>query len=101
MLRPRGRLSTIALVLLTLVVGYAVVTHGGDQPPDSNLSLLCLGLVAIAASFWLFATNAASGGGRIVEIAALLLPAYVLFQLLPLPLASLRVISPTRAEVAD
>jgi O-antigen ligase len=96
----RGR-STIALVLLTAVISYAVVSQGGDAPPDSNISLFVLGLVAIAGSFTLFATGPASAGSRIVEVAALLFPAWIAFQLVPVPIAALRVISPTRAEVAD
>ena len=50
----RGR-STGALVALSLAVGYAVVTHGGDAPDDSALSLAVLGLTAIAVAFLIFA----------------------------------------------
>src|SRR5947207_14073097 len=96
----RGQ-SVAALVLLTLVVGYAVLEHGGDQPADSNLSLCILGLAAIAASFSPSVITRLSLGGRIVAIAALCLPGYIAFQLIPLPLAVLRIASPTRAEIAD
>jgi O-antigen ligase/tetratricopeptide (TPR) repeat protein len=97
----RGR-SIVALAFLTFVVGYAVVGHGGDEPFDSSLALLILGLVAIAGSFSLFAAASASVVNRGVVAAALLFfPAYIAFQLVPLPLAALRVVSPTRAEVAD
>ena len=42
-----GRWFSIStLVLLTVVVGYALVTHGGDELPKSSLSLFALGLAA-------------------------------------------------------
>src|SRR5205814_8434834 len=97
-----GRWFSIStLVLLTVVVGYALVTHGGDELPKSSLSLFALGLAAIAGSFWLFAAGSVSRAERTVEVAALFLPPYIAFQLVPLPLAALRVLSPTRAEVAN
>jgi O-antigen ligase/tetratricopeptide (TPR) repeat protein len=93
----RGR-SFAALALLTVVVGYAVVSHGGDAPHDSTLSLAALGLTAIAAAFLLGAAGDPLDG-RAVQLAVLLFPAYIAFQLLPQRLAILRVLSPTRAEV--
>jgi O-antigen ligase len=94
----RGQ-SIAALVLVTFVVGYAVVEHGGDQPFHSSLSLFLLGLVAATGSVFLYAP--APFVGRAVIGAGLLLPAYITFQLIPLPLAIVRIVSPTRAEIAD
>src|SRR5438093_656096 len=89
-----GGVFAAAVVALSLAVGYAVVTHGGDAANDSTLSFAALGLTAIAASFLLRAGGDAPGG-RAVEVAVLLFPAYLLFQLVPLPLGILRVVSPT------
>ena len=98
---PGAAGSAFCLGLLTLAVAYAVVTHGGDAPFDSSVSLLLVGLAAVAASFFSFSSSSASTGDRVLGLAALLFPAYVLLQLVPLPLAVLRVVSPTRAEIAD
>jgi hypothetical protein len=50
--------------------------------------LLALGLLAMAA-------------GRAARWTTALLPAYVLLQVLPLPVATLRALSPARAEMVD
>ncbi len=100
MMLGRGR-SSIALIPLTLVVGYAVVRRGGDAPFDSSLSLFLIGLVAVAGSVYLFAPVPASVLDHIVSVAALLFPLYIALQLASLPLAILKVVSPTRAEVAE
>src|SRR5256885_17155454 len=83
--------SILCLSLLTVAVGYAVVTHGGDGLFDASLSLLVLGLAAVVGA------GRASGGVESVDailVAAALLPAYVALQLVPLPLAGLRVAFP-------
>src|SRR5947207_11283743 len=96
-----GRGQTIAaLVLLTFIVGYAVIQHGGDEPFDSNLSLVVVAVVAITGSVCV-SPSFVSALDRTVVGAALLFPAYIAFQLVPLPLGILTVVSPTRAEVAS
>jgi O-antigen ligase len=101
-LHPSGRpASTFSLGLLTLAIGYAVVTYGGDRPADTYLVLLLVGLAGIVDSFSRAAGRPLSPGDRLIALAALLLPAYVAFQLVPLPIGFLRVAAPTRAEIAS
>ena len=95
-----GGRSAIALVLLTGVVGYAVVTHGGDSAFDSSLSLFLLGFVGLTGSAYLSTPVPSRDLDRILSIAVLLFPIYIAFQLAPLPLAVLKFISPARAEIA-
>ena len=57
---------------------------------------LGLGLVVLACGF-----GRAPGPGRVLGWALALLPAYVLFQAVPLPLAVVRVLSPARGRMLD
>ena len=85
------------LAFLTLIVGYAVFRAGGRSFIDWNVCLLSLGVVAL---FWL-RTGAADMAPVEPWLAwtVLLPPAYVAMQLVPLPMALLRVLSPARAEL--
>src|SRR5687767_890067 len=91
--------STLCLVLLTVATAYAVATHGGDAPHDSNTVLLIVGLAAIVGSRSVISRRPAAGSERLIGVAALLFPAYAAFQLVPLPLPILGIVSPTRAEL--
>ncbi len=62
--------------------------------------LLALGVLAIVFSV-ARPRDQSSGPGRMVLWTSVLLPAYVLFQVIPLPLAVLRLLSPARAEMVD
>ena len=84
----RGIRNVLALVGLTGVVGYAAFQSGGVERTGRYGILLALGLLAMAA-------------GRAARWTAVLLPAYVLLQVVPLPVAALRVLSPARAEMVD
>jgi O-antigen ligase len=84
--------------LLAVAVGYAVATHGGDSPFESSISLVLLAVAALVAGN---ATDPKAPRDRIVDSAALLFPAYVAFQLVPLPVGLLRIVSPTRSEIVD
>ena len=91
----------MCLALLTLALAYAVVTHGGGALPDSNVTLLVVALAGIARSFRISPKHPFSEPERLFMVPLLLLPAYLAFQLIPLPLPVLRILSSTRAEITD
>ena len=91
------RRPILCLTLLALTWGYAVFQGGGVLPQHWNLCLLALGAVALL--FWIGRPAGESSAplGPVVRWLALLLPAYVAFQLLPLPASVLGILSPERA----
>jgi O-antigen ligase len=93
--------SYIYLGVLALAHGYAVFQYGGSTITGWNVCLLLLGLVAVA--YWLRTASAdlAPPMEPWFGWAVLLVPSYVALQLVPLPLSLLRVLSPTRARIAD
>ena len=93
--------QTFYLGLLTIALGYGVVQHGGDDLADWNVCLLILGLTAIV--YWLRTSSAdlAPPMEPWLGWAVLLLPSYVAFQLLPLPLFLLKILSPARAGILE
>lgn len=96
---PAGLRSRITLALLTCAVGYAALTGGGDQPLDSTIVVFIVGLAALVG---VSAADRPDAGPRDpVLLAALLLPLYIVVQLIPLPLSIIGVVSPVRAEVAE
>ena len=92
---------TVCLALLTSALGYAVVTHGGGAPHDANVTLLVIALAGIAHSFRSSPKHLFSKPERVLIVPLVLLPAYLAFQVVPLPLPVLRILSPIRAEIAD
>jgi putative inorganic carbon (hco3(-)) transporter len=94
-------LSIGCLGALAFVVSYCVIRYGGGGPVDWSFSLLVLGLSALVFRISATQDPAFSRVERIAIWAALLFPAYVAFQLVPLPLFLLRIVSPVRAEIAD
>src|SRR5436190_939790 len=89
------------LVLPTVAIGYAAITHGGDQPLEWSVCGLILGLAGVVCWVWPLRPQPSSPLDRVVLWAALFFPAYVVFQLVPLPLFLVRILNPTRAEIAD
>jgi O-antigen ligase len=89
------------LGLLAVLLGFAVLSHGGIPLTNWNVCLLMLGL--LAAVYWLRTPNAdlAPPLDPWLAWAAVLLPLYIAFQLVPLPVPLLRVLSPARAELLD
>ena len=96
---PVGFRSRLTLVLLTLAVAYSALMAGGDLSLDSNITLLVVGLASLAG----VASIDRRDGGPLdpVLLAALLLPVYIVVQLVPLPLPLLAVVDPARAEIAE
>src|SRR5437016_3484072 len=90
----------LRLLWLSAIFGYAVYHRGGVDAPEWNWCLLALGLLALF-SWWPFKPRIAPPLDRWFAWALLLLPLYVAFQLVPLPQAVLRLISPARAKLVD
>ncbi len=91
---------SIALVLLSLALIWTVFAKGGVYPSDWSVTLLAVGGTA---SFYSVATDRRSRVPALGKTASLLIvavPCYVGFQLLPLPLPILRILSPARESLA-
>ena len=99
MIRPAS--WTLCLCLLSLPLAYAVFTGGADDARAFSVTVFDLGLAGLAGSLLLFRAAPASRPERVINAAALFFVAYVAFQLVPLPIWLLRVLSPTRADVAE
>ena len=89
------------LVAITGVLGYAVFRSGGVVRPDRYVYLLALGLLTLVHSLCVSTAGRAPALDRRLSWPVLLLFCYVAFQLLPLPLSWMRVISPARAELLE
>src|SRR5260370_24582979 len=87
------------LALSGLALGYAAFFYGGVLPENWHVCLFALGL--ITATHWIFLRKPQ----RAPELEpwlrwpAFLLPGYLGFELIPLPLSVLRILSPARAEL--
>jgi len=85
----------LPLLLLSAAFSYAVFQKGGVWSQDWNIFLLILGLLAL---FYRPRTPVP----RLepwLRWPLILLPCYAAFQLLPLPIPLLRILSPARAEI--
>ncbi|PYR38988.1 MAG: hypothetical protein DMF89_27030 [Acidobacteria bacterium] len=93
--------ALVSYGLLILAVGYVIAAHGGIEQADWSVSLALLGLGALICPFSRSRTTASlSLAARVSLAASFLLLAFVAFQLVPLPTLILRLLSPTRAEIA-
>ena len=90
----------VCFSLISIALGYAVFNQGGQPSLAWNTSLLIIGAGAV---FYTLAVSRADrrAFGTLVGWSVLLPPAYVGFQLLPLPLPVLRILSPARAKLID
>jgi O-antigen ligase len=80
------------------VLAYAAFQWGGVVRTDQYEYLLVLGLLAIVLSLGRARDRWAALPGAVVRWTLAILPAYVLMQVVPLPVAVLRALSPARAE---
>lgn len=97
--RPNWTLVIFSISLLALAVLWAAITGGGDSRFDSGVVLLLVGLAGLAGVPALARDTSRPRDG-LLTAAAILLPAYVAFQLIPLPAAILHLLSPARADLA-
>ena len=108
--RVRLRITVPLLLLLTILESYAVLflstpiaqsdRAGRD---DRNIFFFIAGVLGLAFSVYATrhkAQNRSEPDGALGWL-AVLLPCYAAFQLLPLPLFALRILSPARAKLAE
>jgi O-antigen ligase len=83
---------------LAIGLGYAVLEEGGRSFVEWNVCLLLIGLVALV--YWRRTAPAdlAPSIEPWLAWAVVIAPAYVAFQLVPLPVFVLKILSPIRAE---
>ena len=88
-----------ALALLAAALAYGVYYEGGVLPVFWDVSLLIVSAVAVI--YWLVSPRAglAPAIGPWLGWTVLIAPAYVGFQLIPLPVSWLRILSPDRARM--
>ena len=96
---PLDRAGAIALTGLGAVYAFAVAHYGGASAADWNLCLLGLGVLALV--YWVGAAgpDRAPAMEGWLRWALMLLPAYVLFQMLPLPASWIELMAPHRGEI--
>ncbi|MBV9303349.1 MAG: O-antigen ligase family protein [Acidobacteriaceae bacterium] len=94
-----SRLIIVALFLASLALAWSVFCNGGIEASDWGVTLLILGCVSVC--YWLFSRRIR----RAPPLAAwlrwliLLLPVYLIAQLVPLPGSVLQILSPSRASL--
>lgn len=93
-------LLTTAIAMLGAAVAWAAFTGGGDDRVNSSIVLLIVGVAGLIA-MPAIARQPSRPRDRLLTGAALLLPAYVAFQLVPLPVSLLQMLSPARADLAN
>jgi putative inorganic carbon (hco3(-)) transporter len=101
-LRPlRVLFPYVFLAILTFALGYAAFQSGGVEFSNWIPSLLCIGLTSVLYLLQTRSSPAVSFDNSWLGSVTLLLPLYVAFQLLPLPVWLLRLISPERAHLVN
>ena len=94
----RGPLLALCFVFLSLA--WLIFFGAGVRQTEWNAALLFLG--AAALFYWTFRSGQTPPGLHNWHLIALwALPLYAAFQLLPLPLSILRILSPARALIAE
>jgi O-antigen ligase len=95
----RSALGT--LIVFGGVLAYTTFEWGGVVRTGRYEYLLILGLLAVAWSLAHRGEDQLPRLDRVLRWTAVLLPVYALLQVIPLPVAVLRLVSPARAEVVD
>ena len=90
----------IPLIALALSLAWALLLRAGVYPSDWVSTLVFVGCIALMYWFFVRRRLLAPPLARWVRLAIWALPCYCAFQLLPLPLALLRFLSPARAQMA-
>ena len=95
------RVQWLYLGPLAGALGFAVLRHGGRALFDWNISLLVVAVCAISYRLTTPVSRLAPAMEKLPRTLALLVPAYFLFQLVPLPMFLVRILSPERARILD
>jgi O-antigen ligase len=90
----------VTLVILASALGYSVWQSGGVERADWNFSLVLIGASALLYWSSVRRNDRAAALEPVLRWPLILLPAYVLLQLVPLPVAWLEILSPARAQLA-
>ena len=96
-----NRQAVLVPLVLAGVLAYTTFQWGGVVRTGRYQYLLILGLLAMLLSLGRSLEEWSPLPNRVLRWTATLLPAYVLLQVVPLPVAVLRVLSPARAEAMD
>jgi O-antigen ligase len=96
-----NRRAVLVLIVLAGVLAYTTFQWGGVVRTGRYQYLLVLGLLAMLLSLGRSLDAWSPLAGRVLRWTAVLLPAYVLLQVVPLPMSVLRVLSPARAVAMD
>jgi O-antigen ligase len=82
-----------------LILGFAVFFSGGVTTPQWNVCLVAVCALSLAVCLPARPSTPAPPSDRVLGAILILFPLYVALQLLPLPLAWLKLVSPARAEL--
>jgi len=96
-----NRRAILVLLVMAGVLAYTTFQWGGVVRTGRYQYLLVLGLLAILLSLSRSLETRLPLHGRVLRWTAVLLPAYVLIQVVPLPMPILRILSPARGEAMD
>ena len=96
-----NRQAVLVLSVLAGVLAYTAFQWGGVVRTGRYQYLLVLGVLAMLFGLGRSRDEWSPLPGRVLRWTAVLLPAYVLLQVVPFPVALLRVLSPARAEAMD
>ena len=91
---------TMYTLLLAITLAAAVIRNDAGTFLDWNLCVVAIAVLALVYSAPR-PSNVGRGFSRANSVLVFIAPAYVAFQLLPLPLPLLRLLSPRRAEITD
>jgi O-antigen ligase len=92
-------LNGVFVVSCGLVLGFATFSSGGVTTPQWDVCLAAVCALSLAVLLPVRPYTPAPPPDRILGALLVLLPSYVALQLLPLPLAWLRLLSPARAAL--
>lgn len=92
-------MTWITLILLSVILGFAAVQRAAVDPHDWNICLVAIGILSVLH----FAIPPRKKTAALDRTSASIMAAFVAlvgFQLVPLPISLIRILSPARAELA-
>src|SRR5690349_23565977 len=97
--RPRFQPATAFLIALSLIFAYSVIQSGGTLRTEWEYCMVALGVLLLLYFHWYRRGDSAPSIQWWLCSAPLLLLAFIVFQLTPIPMAWLQVLSPMRAKL--